>query len=147
MELTGGSRCSSRPPRSCCDSFCDAGYEVLLETAGHRDIAPVDPRVVRIVDVKCPSSGQADRVRYENLRLLRAADEVKFVLADRADYDFARAVIAEHGLIGRCAVLMGAVAGRLDPATLAEWILADKLNVRLQIQLHKLLWPARPRGV
>lgn len=146
VEVTGGEPLAQPGALTLLGALCEAGYETLLETSGTVDIAPVDPRVVRIVDVKCPSSGVTETMHWANLDVLRSVDEVKFVLADRADYDFAREVIARYGLTDRCAVLLGAVADRLAPAELAEWILADRLDVRLQLQLHKLVWPGEDRG-
>jgi 7-carboxy-7-deazaguanine synthase len=128
-------------------SLCAKGYSVLLETGGHRDITPVDDRVVIILDVKCPSSGESERNRYENISHLRPSDEVKFVIADRTDYDWAKATIERLDLSGRCKVLFSPVSERLEPHTLAEWVLEDRLPVRFQLQLHKILWPDRKRGV
>ena len=147
VEVTGGEPLIQPAAFELLRRLCDAGFETLLETNGSQDISAVDPRVVRVVDLKCPSSGHADANRWANVPHLTARDEVKFVLADRADYDFARAAVAEHTLGKRCAVVFQPVHGRLAPATLAEWILADRLDVRLGIQLHKLLWPGRERGV
>ncbi len=147
VEVTGGEPLIQPAAFELLRRLCDAGFETLLETNGSQDISAVDPRVVRVVDLKCPSSGHADANRWANVPHLTARDEVKFVLADRADYDFARAAVAEHALAARCAVVFQPVHGRLAPATLAEWILADRLDVRLGIQLHKLLWPGRERGV
>lgn len=127
--------------------LCELGGEVLLETNGSLDIAPVDPRVVRIVDFKCPSSGYHDANRWENVERLTPRDEVKFVLADRADFDYACERVARHGLCERCAVLFSPVHGRLPAATLAAWILEAGLDVRLGLQLHKMLWPHQDRGV
>ncbi len=147
VEVTGGEPLAQPAAEALLAVLCDAGYEVLLETSGARPIDGVDPRVVRIVDVKCPSSGEADRMVWANMADVRASDEVKFVLADRADYEYARDVIGEHNLPDRCTVLMGAVFGKLDGAELAAWILEDRLAVRLNLQLHKLLWPHEERGV
>jgi len=164
VEVTGGEPLLQGPCRDLLGRLCRDGCEVLLETNGSLDISGLDPRVVRIVDVKCPSSGCDASVRWENLPLLTARDEVKFVLADRADYDYARGVLERHGLVGRCPVLFspltagGAdlppdaaerVGGRLqlEPSRLAEWILQDGLDVRLNLQLHKIIWPNRDRGV
>lgn len=147
VELTGGEPLLQETSLTLLRRLCQAGYEVLLETSGERDISAVGSPVVRIVDVKCPSSGESGRVRWENLRQLRPSDEVKFVVADRADYDFASDAIRKYELPAQCTVLLGAVAGQLEPAQLAEWILADKLDVRLQVQLHKILWPHATRGV
>ena len=147
VELTGGEPLLQRAAPDLLRELCQAGYEVLVETSGERDIAPVDPRVVRIVDVKCPSSGESDKMRWSNLDILRPADEVKFVVADRVDYTFAKEIMSRYDLPRRCTVLMGAVIGELPPAELASWILADSLPVRLQVQLHKILWPQSARGV
>jgi 7-carboxy-7-deazaguanine synthase len=147
VEVTGGEPLAQPGCLALLATLCDAGFEVLLETSGAFDIAPVDPRVVKIVDVKCPGSGEEPSNRWANLDALGPRDEIKFVLADRADYEYARDVIRAHGLERRGGLLMSAVHGRLDPARLAEWILEDGLEVRLQIQLHKVLWPDRDRGV
>ncbi len=147
VEVTGGEPLMQAATPALLTALCDAGWEVLLETSGTYDIAPVDARVVRIMDVKCPSSGVAASMRWSNLERLRPSDEVKFVVADRGDYDYARAVLDRHGLADRCTVLVGPVAGRLDPAALAAWIRDDRLPVRLNLQLHRILWPDRERGV
>ncbi|NLF30146.1 MAG: radical SAM protein [Planctomycetes bacterium] len=147
VEVTGGEPLMQAGATALLTVLCDAGYEVLLETSGAYDIAPVDPRVVRIVDVKCPSSGAAEAMRWSNLEGLRASDEVKFVLAGRDDYDYARAVLDRHRLAALCTVLMGPVAGHLEAAELAAWICEDRLPVRLNLQLHKILWPDSERGV
>jgi 7-carboxy-7-deazaguanine synthase len=124
------------------------GVTVTMETGGQRDLSPVDPRVHRIVDLKCPGSGEVERNRWENLPLLGPRDEVKCVLADRADYEWARGVVREHRLHERVnAVLMSPVHGALPPEQLAAWILEDRLPVRLQLQVHKYLWGAEARGV
>jgi len=144
VEVTGGEPLLQPGVLPLMERLADAGYEVLLETGGGLDIAPVDARVHRIVDVKCPGSGEAEANRWENLDLLTARDEVKFVLVDEADYRWAREVVAERGLEAVCPVLFSAVAGALEPRVLAEWILRDRLPVRFQIQIHKLLWGDRP---
>lgn len=138
--VTGGEPLSQKRCLLLLHRLCDAGYEVSLETSGALDIAAVDPRVRKVVDLKAPGSGEAGRNRWKNLAHLRPHDQVKFVLADRIDYDWARAVVTEHALDTRCHVLFSPVAGVLPPRELAEWILSDRLPVRLQIQLHKLLW-------
>jgi len=121
-------------------ALCDAGCDVSLETSGALDVSGVDPRVSKIVDLKAPGSGEVERNLWSNLEYLTPHDELKLVLADRADYDWAVAQLRQHGLIGRCPILMAPVQGSLEPGTLADWILADGLPVRLQVQLHKLLW-------
>ena len=147
VEVTGGEPLIQPAVLALMRELCDDGREVLLETSGTRDIAPVDERVVRIMDVKCPASGVTERMHWANLDQLRGVDEVKFVLADRADYDFAREILTRHELSKRCTVLMGAVSDRLSPAKVAEWILADGLDVRLNLQWHKILYPDKDRGV
>lgn len=129
--------------------LCDAGLEVTIETGGHVDTTPLDPRVVRIVDVKCPASGMSKRNRWENLAALRPVDEVKFVVQDRADVDYAYDVIAGHALAAKgCALLFSPVHGVLDPAQLAAWLVERPVRgARLNLQLHKVVWPAATRGV
>lgn len=147
VEVTGGEPLLQPAVHPLMTALCDAGYEVLLETGGGLDIALVDRRVRRIVDVKCPGSGESANNRWENLGDLRAGDELKFVLADRADYDWARREIAARGLAGRCPIHFSPVWESLAPVELAGWILADRLPVRLTLQQHKLLWGAETRGV
>jgi 7-carboxy-7-deazaguanine synthase len=147
VEVTGGEPLLQPAVHPLLAALCDAGLEVLLETGGGLDIAPVDPRVRRIVDVKCPGSGEAANNRWENLAELRPIDEVKFVIADRADYDWARRVIADRGLEGRCPLHFSPVHGRIELDALAGWILADRLPVRLSLQLHKYVWSPDARGV
>jgi len=120
--------------------LCDAGFEVSLETSGALDIAGVDARVSRVVDVKTPGSGEAARNRIENFSLLTRHDQLKFVICSREDYDWSKAYLREHGLSVRCQVLFSPSYTQLPPAVLAEWILADRLQVRFQLQLHKILW-------
>ena len=138
--VTGGEPLAQKNCLPLLTALCDAGYSVSLETSGALDISEVDSRVARIVDIKPPGSGESQRNRWENLAHLTPRDEIKFVLADRADYDRARSIIAEHALHPRCAVLLSPVQGELAPEQLADWILADRLPVRMQVQLHKLLW-------
>jgi 7-carboxy-7-deazaguanine synthase len=138
--VTGGEPLAQRRCPRLLEELCDAGFEVSLETSGALDIGVVDPRVVRVMDLKTPGSGELARNRWENLPLLTPRDQVKFVLCDRADFDWARAVIAEHRLDARCELLFSPVFGQLAPADLADWILAEKLPVRFQLQLHKVLW-------
>lgn len=140
--VTGGEPLAQSGCQALMTALCDAGYSVSLETSGALDISRVDPRISRIVDVKAPESGEAERNRWENLACLRPTDELKFVLASRADYDWAKSVLAERRLERFCPVLFSPVADRLLPAELAEWILADRLPVRFQLQLHKILWGA-----
>ncbi|MDD5330100.1 MAG: 7-carboxy-7-deazaguanine synthase QueE [Sulfuricella sp.] len=140
VTVTGGEPLAQKDCLPLLRQLCDAGYSVSLETGGALDISQVDPRVSRIVDIKTPGSGEAAKNRWENLPWLVPTDEVKFVLCGEEDYLWAKQVLAEHGIVGRCPVLFSASQGQLDPALLAQWILRDNLPVRLQIQLHKLLW-------
>jgi 7-carboxy-7-deazaguanine synthase len=138
--VTGGEPLAQRACRELLHELADAGLSVSLETSGALDIAGVDPRVSRIVDLKAPGSGECERNRWQNLEHLTAEDEIKFVVRDRLDYDWARRQIAERRLATICPVLLSPVAGELAPATLAGWIVDDRLPVRFQLQLHKILW-------
>jgi 7-carboxy-7-deazaguanine synthase len=129
-------------------TLLDRGFTVMLETGGHRPIGRVPKDVIKIMDVKCPGSGESDQNHWQNLDVLARHDEVKFVIKDRVDYEFAREVIGRHALPSRvAAVLLSPVHGVLDPKTLSEWMLADHLPARLQLQLHKLIWSPETRGV
>ena len=147
VEVTGGEPLLQPNVLPLLTRLCDLGKTVLLETSGTLDVAPVDPRVVKIMDLKCPSSGETAKNRYANLRHLTKVDEVKFVIADQTDYDWAKRIIADEQLNQRCVVLFSPVVERLPLRTLADWILADHLPVRLQTQWHKLIWGAAARGV
>ncbi len=147
VEVTGGEPLAQPDADPLISALCERGYRVLVETSGAIDIAPVDERAHVILDVKCPGSGMTVRMHWPNLDRLTMKDEAKFVLADRTDYEWARHILAQYGLPGRCTVLMSPVFGALDPRQLAEWVLADRLPVRLQIQLHKLIWTPDMRGV
>jgi 7-carboxy-7-deazaguanine synthase len=140
VTVTGGEPLAQRPCRLLLARLCEAGHEVSLETSGALDIAHIDPRVSIVMDLKTPGSGEAEKNRAENIALLRPGDQVKFVIADRADYEWSRARLAEHDLAARCEVLFSPVHGQLAPRELAEWILSDRLAVRMQVQLHKFLW-------
>jgi len=148
VEVTGGEPLLQRDVYPLMSRLLASGKTVLLETGGHRSIADVPEGVVRIVDVKCPGSGETAKMDWENLRRVTASDEVKFVISDRADYEFARAITGREQLAGRVrAVLFSPVHGVLDAKDLAAWILADALPVRLQLQAHKYIWGADVRGV
>lgn len=138
--VTGGEPLAQKECLALLTALCDAGYDVSLETSGALDIAPVDPRVSRIMDLKAPDSGESARNRWENLPLLGPRDELKIVLASRADYEWARDQLHQRALAERCPVLFSPAQGQLEPRQLAEWILEDGLPVRFQLQLHKLLW-------
>ena len=142
--VTGGEPLAQKNCLKLLTALCDAGYDVSLETSGALPVGEVDARVARIVDLKPPSSGESTKNYWENLRLLRQDDELKFVIADRADYDWMRRIIVERQLAGCCPILLSPVQNTLSPQTLAEWILADRLPVRLQVQLHRLLWGEAP---
>ena len=142
--VTGGEPLSQKRCLTLLGRLCDAGYEVSLETSGALDVAEVDARVRKVVDLKAPGSGEVARNLWSNLDALRPHDQLKIVLADRADYEWARERLAEHRLAARCQVLFSPVHGRVAPRELAEWILADRLPVRMQLQMHKLLWGNEP---
>jgi len=148
VELTGGEPLLQAGVVPLMRELCDAGRTVLIETSGERDISSVDPRVHRIVDIKAPGSGEHLRMRWENLALLTPRDEVKLVLKDRADYDWARALITRESLDTRAGqVLLSPVHGELDPRTLVDWVLADRVPARVNLQLHKYVWGKDVQGV
>lgn len=148
VEVTGGEPLLQQDVYALMDRLLAAGRTVLVETGGHLSIDRVPGAVVKIVDVKCPGSGESDRTHWGNLDLLAPHDEVKFVIRDREDYEYARGVVARHRLVGRvAAVLFSPVHGVLEPKLLAGWILEDRLDVRLQLQAHKYIWGADVRGV
>ena len=138
--VTGGEPLSQKECLPLLSALCDAGYDVSLETSGALDVAAVDPRVARIMDLKAPDSGESAKHRWENLAVLQPRDEIKIVIASRADYEWARQVLREHRLDQLCPVLLSPAQGLVEARALAEWILEDGLNVRFQMQLHKLLW-------
>lgn len=140
VTVTGGEPLAQKNCLLLLRQLCDAGYSVSLETGGAMDISKVDPRVSRILDIKTPGSGEAGKNRWKNLEWLTPQDEVKFVLCGEEDYLWAKQVLSEQRVADRCPVLLSASQGQLEPTRLAEWMLRDKLPVRLQIQLHKLLW-------
>lgn len=144
VTVTGGEPLAQRNCIALLGALCDAGYEVSLETGGSLDIGEVDVRVSRVLDIKTPASGEEAQNRWENLPLLTRHDEVKFVLCDENDYLWARQVLQRYYLAEKCAVLFSPAHGTLNPTELAEWILRDRLPVRMQLQLHKLLWNNAP---
>lgn len=147
VEITGGEPLLQPRVHDLVAALLDRGKAVMIETGGHRDVSNVDPRVRRIVDVKTPSSKEVARNRFANFPLLRDTDELKFVIEDRADFDWAVATIREHELEPRCPILLSPVHGRMDATTLAQWLLESGVRARVQLQLHKLLWPSALRGV
>ncbi len=144
VTVTGGEPLAQTECTTLLGALCDAGYQVSLETSGAIDIGAVDPRVIRVMDLKTPGSGEVERNLYDNIEHLQATDQVKFVIADRADYDWSREQLERRHLTSRCEVLFSPVADVLAPAQLAEWILHDRLDVRFQLQLHKILWGNEP---
>ena len=144
VTVSGGEPLAQKNCLSLLGALCDEGYEVSLETGGALDIGKVDKRVMRVVDIKTPASGEAEKNRWENLPLLTPNDEIKFVLCDENDYQWAKQVIHQYQLAGKCAVLFSPAHGTLNPTQLADWILRDRLPVRMLLQLHKLLWNNTP---
>ncbi len=147
VEVTGGEPLLQEEVYPLMTRLADLGHTVLLETSGSVSVARVDPRVVKIVDIKCPGSGEADKNLWENLDHVRPPDEIKFVVAGRADYEWARAAIRERALERKAALLVSPVHGEVDLEALAGWILEDRLPARFQIQLHKMIYGAARRGV
>jgi len=147
VELTGGEPLLQEEVFPLMDELVVRGYTVLLETGGSLDVGRVNPKVIKILDLKCPGSGESKRNLYGNLARLQSRDEVKFVIGDRADYLWAREALREHRLTDRCSVLFSTVFEKLPPRQLAEWLLEDNLKVRLQLQMHKYIWGPEVRGV
>ena len=147
VEITGGEPLLQPRALELMTRLCDQGFVVLLETSGSLDISAVDPRVARIVDIKTPSSGEEGANLYANLYLLRPTDEVKFVIGSREDYVWARTLVQDKGLLARCTVLFGTVFEAITQRDLAEWIIADRLQVRMQLQMHKYIWDPDATGV
>lgn len=138
--VTGGEPLAQRNCLPLLTALCDLGVEVSLETSGAMDISEVDPRVVRVMDLKTPGSGEESKNRYNNIELLQQKDQLKFVICHREDYDWARGKLEQYQLTDRCEVLFSPIHGELKPADLADWIVADNLPVRMQLQIHKYLW-------
>jgi 7-carboxy-7-deazaguanine synthase len=148
VEITGGEPLLQKEVYPLMERLLGEGLTVMLETGGHRSIEQVPAGVLRVIDVKCPGSGESERNDWTNMDRLVATDEVKFVIKDRGDYEYARDVVARYGLVGRVrAVLFSPVHGVLDPKQLAAWVLDDRLEVRVQLQVHKYIWDPQTRGV
>jgi 7-carboxy-7-deazaguanine synthase len=145
--VTGGEPLAQPAAPPLVSRLLDGGWEVLVETSGCVPVEGLDSRALLIMDVKAPGSGESHRMHWDNLDRLRSRDEAKFVLADRADYEWSRTLVRERRLAERCEVLFSPVHGELDPGELGRWILEDGLEVRLQVQLQKYLWPGQARGV
>ena len=144
VTVTGGEPLAQKDCHILLKDLCDAGYSVSLETGGAIDTSPVDKRVSVILDIKTPGSGELENNKWGNLAHLKSTDEVKFVLCDRADYEWAKQIVATYEITKKCPVLFSPVYNQVNPTELAEWVLADKLPVRLQVQLHKILWGEKP---
>jgi 7-carboxy-7-deazaguanine synthase len=148
VEITGGEPLLQKDVYPLMRQLLDGGRTVMLETGGHLSVEEVPEGVIRVIDVKCPGSGESARNHWENLDRLRPTDEIKFVVCDRADYEYAREIVERRRLLGRCgAVLFSPVHGVLDAKALAAWVLEDRLPVRVQLQIHKFIWDATTRGV
>ena len=147
VEITGGEPLLQANVHLLMKRLCDENYDVMIETGGHRDVSGIDPRVKRIMDIKCPSSLMEKRNRWENIQALTPQDEVKFVIAHETDYDWAKNVMQKYNLTARCTILMSPVFGNIENRTLAKWILRDHLHVQFQLQLHKYIWDPTTRGV
>lgn len=144
VTVTGGEPLAQKDSHALLKALCDARYSVSLETGGAMDIGFVDPRVSVILDVKTPDSGEVENNQWSNLSLLKSSDEVKFVLCSRADYEWAKDMLIKYQLAEKCPVLFSPVYSQVNPTDLAEWVLADRLPVRMQVQLHKILWGEKP---
>src|SRR6185503_19559424 len=145
VELTGGEPLLQPDIHELATKLADRGHTVLIETGGHRDISRLDPRVIRIMDLKCPGSGECHKNLWANLGHLRDQDEVKFVIADRSDYEWTLATIREHSLEDRVKILISTAFAMIEPQKVVEWMLEDKLRARFQLQLHKYIWPPDAR--
>jgi 7-carboxy-7-deazaguanine synthase len=147
VEITGGEPLMQENVHALIQRLCDEGCKVMIETGGHRDIARIDPRVKRIMDIKCPGSKMEKRNRWENIDLLTPGDEVKFVIADETDYRWAKDIVLRYALPTRCTILFSPVFGIIENRALAGWILRDRLPVLFQLQMHKYIWDPTARGV
>lgn len=144
ITVTGGEPLAQKSCKDLLVQLCDAGYVVSLETSGAVDVSAVDARVVKVMDIKTPGSGEAEKNHWQNIEHLSDQDQIKFVLCDRNDYDWAKQILQQYQLLSRCEVLFSPSFAQLEPQTLAAWILEDKLQVRFQLQLHKILWGDEP---
>jgi 7-carboxy-7-deazaguanine synthase len=146
VELTGGEPLLQHEIYELATRLADRGRIVLIETGGHRDISKLDPRVIRVMDLKCPASGECEKNLWSNLEHLRPADEVKFVIADRGDYQWTLKTIRDHRLEDRVRILISTAFGMIEPSQVVAWMLEDKLRARFQLQLHKYIWTPEERG-
>ncbi len=147
VEVTGGEPLLQKQIIPFLKILCDKGYQVLLETSGHVDISPVDERIIKIMDIKCPGSGESEKVMWENIPHLSENDQVKFVISDKEDYEWAKKILSKYKLSSKQTILFSPVFGKLNNDQLANWILKDHLPVRFQLQMHKYIWAPEQRGV
>jgi 7-carboxy-7-deazaguanine synthase len=147
VEITGGEPLIQKNVLPLMGYLCDSGFEVLLETAGHIDICEIDPRVKRIMDIKCPSSGESEKTLWKNIECLKDDDEVKFVVGTQEDLDYSKEIIEKYSLGNRCPVIISPVFDKISYQEIADWILHSHLPIRMQIQLHKIIWEPDARGV
>ena len=147
VEITGGEPLVQKNVLAFMTLLCDEGYDVLVETGGHMDISGIDARVKRIMDIKCPGSGESGKNYWSNLESIKESDQIKFVISDRDDYDWAKGIIEKYDLNKKCPVLLSPNFDKINNKMLAEWILADRLDVRFQLQMHKYIWAPDQRGV
>jgi len=146
VEVTGGEPLLQRDTFPLVGALADRGYTVLVETGGHRDISLLDPRAIRVMDLKCPASGECQQNLWSNLKHLRSCDEVKFVIANEEDYRWALQTIRQHRIEGKAGLLISTAYGLIEPRQVVEWMLEDKLQARFQLQLHKYIWEPTERG-
>lgn len=147
VEVTGGEPLVQPECLNLMKKLCDEDFEVLLETGGSLPVKDIDTRVKIIMDLKCPSSGMMKKNLYENIDHIKSTDEIKFVIGTREDYEWTKEIINKYKLTGKCEILFSVVFGQLEPVTLVNWVLEDKLNVRFQLQLHKFIWDPAAKGV
>ena len=147
VEITGGEPLMQNECLDLMKILCDSGFDVMLETGGSLPINSIDPRVMIIMDFKCPSSGMMKKNLFANIKFLKKNDEVKFVIGNREDYEWSKKIISTYELDRKCAILFSVVFGALEPVTLVNWILEDKLDVRFQLQMHKIIWHPETKGV
>jgi len=147
VEITGGEPLMQNECLNLMKKLCDSGFDVMLETGGSLPIDSVAPRVMIIMDLKCPSSGMMKKNLYDNIELLKKIDEVKFVISNREDYDWSKEILTKYQINKKCDILFSVVFGLLEPITIVNWILEDKLNVRFQLQMHKFIWHPETKGV
>lgn len=147
VEITGGEPLFQKECYDLMTALCDEGFEVMLETGGSLPIGNVDKRVMIIMDLKCPSSKMMGKNIFENIEHIKAADEIKFVIGSREDYEWSKKTIDKYNLTNKCGILLSVVLGKLEPVDLVNWILEDKLKVRYQLQMHKIIWHPETKGV